>query len=141
MRQLRSPLEKIRNKVLSVRQHASSNKNLYEDVRCSVSVNQALTDWFDVNSGVKRGCILSPTLFAMFIDDLVQEINARQLGFNCQTCTLSTLLYADDIVLVAPSAENLQRLINVVADWCSTWGMNLALKKNEYSSFSQEVMI
>ncbi len=41
---------------------------LYEDVRCSVSVNNIFTDWFSVNSGVKQGCILSPTFFAMFVD-------------------------------------------------------------------------
>ena len=66
-------------------------KALYEDVLCSVNVNQTLTDWFCVNNGVKQGCILSPTLFVMFIDDLVQDINLAQLGVNCQTCTLSTL--------------------------------------------------
>ena len=78
-------------------------KALYEDVVCSVNVNNTLTDWFSVNSGVKQGCILSPTLFAMYIDDLVQEINHKHLGVDCQMCTLSALLYADGIDLTAPS--------------------------------------
>jgi hypothetical protein len=114
-------------------------KTLYEDVRCSVSVNQALTDWFNVNSGVKQGCILSPTLFAMFVDDLVQKINPKQLGGNCQTCSLSTLLYADDIVLIAPSAKKLQQLINVVAEWCSTWGINLNRRKTNVVHFHKKL--
>ena len=70
-------------------------KALYKDVCCSVDVNHTLIDWFDVNNGVKQGCILSPTLFAMFIDDLVAELKIKQLGVNCQTCMLSCLLYAD----------------------------------------------
>jgi hypothetical protein len=116
-------------------------RTLYEDVtcRCSVSVNQALTDWFNVNSGVKQGFILSPTLFAMFVDDLVQKINPKQLGGNCQTCSLSTLLYADDIVLIAPSAENLQQLSNVGVEWCSTWGVNLNLKKTNIVHFRNKL--
>ena len=89
-------------------------KALYEDVR-SVNVNNTLTDWFSINSGVKQGCILSPTFFAMYIDDLVQEVNHKHLGVNCQMCTLSALLYANDIVLTARSAKNLQ-LQNGVLD-------------------------
>ena len=51
----------------------------------------------------------------MYIDNLVQEI--KHLGVNCQICTLSILLHADDIGLIAPSAENLQNLIDTVAEW------------------------
>ena len=69
-------------------------KALYKNVSCSVNVNDTLTDWFDVNCEVKQGYTLSPTLFAMFIDDLVEDIkNKSKLGIDCQTCLLSTLLY------------------------------------------------
>ena len=50
-------------------------KGLYNHVRSCVRVNGELTEWFDINSGVKQGCILSPILFSMFINDLVTEIN------------------------------------------------------------------
>ncbi len=40
---------------------------MYTDVRSSVKVNQLFTDWFDVTRGVKQGCLLSPTLFALYI--------------------------------------------------------------------------
>ena len=114
-------------------------KALYKDVCCSVDVNHTLTDWFDVNNGVKQGCILSPTLFAMFIDDLVTELKVKQLGVNCQTCMLSCLLYADDIVLLAPSAKNLQGLINVVAEWCMKWNMHLNLEKTNVVHFRKNL--
>ena len=42
----------------------SALKSLYEKISCSVNINQSFTDWFDVDTGVKQGCILSPTLFA-----------------------------------------------------------------------------
>ena len=51
-------------------------KSLYEKVSCSVNINQSFTDWFDVDNGVKQGCILSPTLLAMYIDDLMEQIKS-----------------------------------------------------------------
>ena len=72
----------------------------------------------------------------MFIDDLVAEINSIHLGINCQTYKLSTLLYADDIVLLAPSTENLQSLIKVVAEW---WNMGLNLKKTNIVHFRRKL--
>lgn len=112
---------------------------LYADVRCVVDVNQAFTDWFTVNNGVKQGCILSPTLFAMFIDDLVSEINSKQAGVECQTCSISALLYADDVVLLAPSAGNLQCLIDVVAGWCAKWEMNINTTKTNIVHFRRRL--
>ena len=112
---------------------------LYEDVRCVVDVNQTFTDWFTVNNGVKQGCILSPTLFAMFIDDLVSDINSKQAGVDCQTCSVSALLYADDVVLLAPSSANLQCLIDVVAEWCTKWEMNINTSKTNIVHFRKRL--
>ena len=52
----------------------SALKALYSKVNCAVDVSSVLSDWFEVNSGIKQGCILSPTLFAMSIDDLVDDL-------------------------------------------------------------------
>ena len=59
----------------------SAIKTLYSKVNCAVDVNHDLTDWFDVNSGVKQGCILSPTQFAMYIDDLVERLRTVRIFF------------------------------------------------------------
>ena len=78
-------------------------------------VQQSPTDWFGVNCGVKQGCILSPTLFAMFIDDLVQTLEEKGLGVSCgSNCNVTSLLYADDIVVTTTSEQNLQSLIDTV---------------------------
>ena len=43
-------------------------QSLYSQVSSCVWINEDLTKWFDINSGVKQGCILSPVLFSMFIN-------------------------------------------------------------------------
>jgi hypothetical protein len=49
----------------------------------------------------------NPTLFSIFIDDPVDEINELGLGVNIRDSKLSILLYADDIVLVALSEASI----------------------------------
>ena len=48
--------------------------SIYFNVQSCVKLNGHMTDWFDVKSGLKQGCILSPLLFNIFINDLVDEI-------------------------------------------------------------------
>ena len=48
---------------------------------------------FEIQNGVKQGCILSPTLFSMFINDLVEDINTAGLGVHCKENIISSLLF------------------------------------------------
>ena len=53
-----------------------------------------MTDWFSVPSGVRQGDSLSPTLFAVYNNDLANEINAANCGINFGGNQLSILMYA-----------------------------------------------
>jgi len=55
-------------------------KNIYAKVESSVVVNTKRGEWFELHTGVRQGCILSPTLFAIFIDGLARAVKARNLG-------------------------------------------------------------
>ena len=52
-------------------------KNLYSEVKSSVILNDRLTEWFDIEIGLRQGCVLSPLLFLIFINDLIKELKAR----------------------------------------------------------------
>ena len=62
-------------------------------------------DWFHCHSGVSQGCNLSPTLFSVFANDL-------HLGITMGDVSVSILMYADDIVLVSDTENNLQTMRN-----------------------------
>ena len=82
-------------------------KSLYSHVNSAVRINGYHTDWFPVDLGVKQGCLLSPLLFAIFINDLADQIKQLGLGLPYGDDTLSILLYADDIVLLADTEQDM----------------------------------
>ena len=106
-------------------------KALYTGAKSCVKVNDKLTDWFNVNSGVRQGDSLSPTLFSLFLNDLAVDIKDLDAGVMLSGICLSILLYADDIVLMAPTPEKLQIMLDTVAKWCRKWGMQININKTQ----------
>ena len=67
-----------------------------------------LSTWsnmFQVNFGVRQGSVLSPSLFAVYLDDLAKSCHTQRNIF--------IILYADDILLLAPSVCELDALLKV----------------------------
>ena len=110
-------------------------KSLYQDVKCCVRVNGNDTPWFDVTSGVRQGCVLSSTMFSVFINDLATRINEAGLDVTIDDVIVSILLYADDIVLIAPDTRSLQSMLDIVSDWCQLWGLDFNPQKSKVVHF------
>jgi len=62
---------------------------------------------------VTQGGVLSPYLFAVFIDSVVERVRASGIGCYVKSVCVSVILYADDILLIAPSVTALQQLLYV----------------------------
>ena len=70
----------------------------YDNVKCAVKVNDVITPFLDVILGVKQGCKLSSTLFAIYIHDLAEEIKSLNCGLeiHCQsTCSNRRIITAN----------------------------------------------
>ena len=105
-------------------------KSLYENVQ----IENDLSEWFGIQNRVKQGCILSPSLFFMFIKDLVHDINALGLGIMCGDCNVSTLLLTDDIVILAENEQGSSELLVTLSDWYNTcrWEIRVNPNKTKY---------
>ena len=113
--------------------------SIYNTVESCVKVKEDLTEWFPVSTGVRQGCILSPFLYALFINGLVREINALNLGVKINNeYKLSALLYADDIVLIAEHRYALQKMLDVVSKYAQKWRFELNPKKSEVVVFGEK---
>ena len=60
----------------------SNLRAIYDHVKCSVRINGYHTDWFKVNSGLKQGCLLSPILFNLFVNDLTVALDVSGYGVD-----------------------------------------------------------
>ena len=66
---------------------------------------------FRVSNGVRQGGILSPHLFNVYVDDLSQILNRCRTGCLSGNITINHLMYADDLVILSPSATGLRELL------------------------------
>ena len=65
-------------------------------------------DWFQIGKGVHQGCILSPCLFNLYAEYIMQNarLDEAQAGIKIAGRTINNLRYANDTTLVAESKKN-----------------------------------
>ena len=114
-------------------------KSTYLNTSISLDINGNLsTDKIYSNKGVRQGCCLSPTLFNIYIDDIIKLWKKKiNVGFKINKNTLfNIILYADDIALVFEKEDDLQRGIYQLNMICKTFDMNISTQKTKVMAFS-----
>ena len=120
-------------------------QNLYEDVQSRIRINESDTEWFELAEGLRQGCVLSPLLYAIFINSLADmlkasaaegTVNGVRLSENAMD-QLLLLLFADDIVLVSESLTDLQNMADKLAVHAKMWRYEVNLRKTKYMCFNE----
>ena len=110
-------------------------RQIYKNTQYSIRINDKYTDWFQTKSGVKQGQNDSPTIFAIFLNSLVQETNLTNKGVKIGNVCINILLYADDLVLLSETEEDLQCMLNILDKWCRKWRMVINMEKTQIIHF------
>ena len=112
-------------------------QELYAGAWCQVRADESVSPSFEVKSGVRQGCVLSPLLFYCFMDKVLKEAMARLGGslhiaytiggglfltYRDQTsftACLQDVLYTNDLALVAETRRELHHMLEVLDEACT----------------------
>ena len=127
-------------------------RSFHEDMKGTVVFDGSTSAAFNIQNGVKQGCVLAPTLFGIFFAVMLKHafgpaaegiyLRTRTDGklFNLprlraktkvQLRCLRDFLFADDAAVTAHSAEDVQQLMTRFSDACQDFGLTISLKKTQ----------
>ena len=102
---------------------------VYEpDIR--LRVGDRYTREHPCHSGLRQGCPMSPLLFALFTPDIQEYVKQECVGVVLGEDSVCMMCYADDILLMAQTAQDLQHQIQGVTDTCEAGGLKVNPKKS-----------
>ena len=85
-------------------------RNLYVGQEATVRTGHGTMDCFQIGKGVRQGCILSPCLFNLYAEYIMQNarLDEAQAGIKIAGRDINNLRYADDTTFMAESEEELR---------------------------------
>ena len=85
-------------------------------------------------NGTRQGSILSPALFAVYVDDLLVEL--RKLGIGCQVAGvyMGAVGFCDDLLLLAPTRDGMQVMLDTCHRFASKYNLQFSRDPNPEKS-------
>ena len=131
-------------------------KNMYSKSKSCVLINGQKSQFFSSQAGVRQGEILSPLLFAFYINDLEEFLKSKKInqlenlskisgevsdhlglepGFMLD---LLALYYADDTILMSESPDELQKALDELYNYCQKWKLKVNEDKTKILCFTKK---
>ena len=113
-------------------------RNLYAGQEAAVRTGHGTTDWFQIGKGVHQGCIWSPCLFNLYGEYIVRNagLEEAQAGIKIAGKNINNLRYADGVILMAESEEELKSLLMKVKVESEKVGLKLNIQKTKIMASS-----
>ncbi|NWT91028.1 PO21 protein, partial [Lanius ludovicianus] len=89
------------------------------NIHAYISRNKTQTDHIQIQVGVKQGDPMSPFLFNLAMDPLLCKLEESSKGYHRGLNSITAMAFADNLVLLSDSWENMKRNIRVVETFCN----------------------
>ena len=106
-------------------------QNWYGKLHASVLWNGIMGPIFVIQCGVRQGGILSPLLFARYIDDLLNELRISGYAVHIGRLFVGAIAYADDICILSCSCYGMQKMLDICAEYGITWDIRFNPAKSQ----------
>ena len=122
-------------------------KNLHNKATSAVLFNSSIEDWFRITVGVQQGCLLSPTLFSIFLERITTgalKYHEGTVSFGGRTIT--NFHFADDIDGLAGEEEELAKVVGCLDKASTAYSMEISAEKtklmrNKTSGINTEIKV
>ena len=105
---------------------------LYNTSSSAVLLNNEVGEYFKTTVGVRQGCLLSPVLFNLFLEKIMQEtLHDFHSTISIGGRSTNNLRFADDIDLMGGSEAELQELTNRLVNTAGAYGMEVSSEKSK----------
>ena len=107
-------------------------ESLYSKATSAVYYNGSVEEWFRTTVGVRQGCLLSPTLFNIFLERIMTDALENHEGsVSIGGRTITNLRFADDIDALAGKEDELVKLVNHLDTTSTKYGMEINAEKTK----------
>ena len=107
---------------------------MYKGQTAQVKWKGKLSDQFSMTNGVKQGAVLSAILFCVYIDDMMKDLRKKRDGCWINGAFTGIIAYADDIVLMSPSIDGLQLMIDNCLAYAKNHNLTFSTHENPHKS-------
>ena len=92
-------------------------KNIYTKDKACINIGSQYTGTFEINQGVRQGCVMSLLLFNIFLADLAEKFDSINDNIKMNNSEISALFWADDILILSKSEEGLTKKLKVLEEY------------------------
>ena len=110
---------------------------MYTNQLLSVKWNDKLSKSFKVSNGVKQGGVLSPVLFCLYLDVLLNKLYNTGVGCYLGPYFCGALAYADDVILLTPTVCGAKSMLNVWSKFSSDYNVKFNASKSNVIIFGK----
>ena len=113
---------------------------LYSGTESAVRCAGTISGFFPVDSGVRHGCILAPTLFSAYVNWVMHRVVDRSdCGAPLGEAMVTDLDFADDVVILVELVGGLVRALEVLSEEAQPLGLRVSWLKTKLQSFDDSV--
>ena len=110
-------------------------QSLYNKATSAVYLNNRIGDWFSTTVGVRQGCLLSSTLFNIFLERIMEDaLEGHEGTVSIRGRTVVNWRLADDIDGLAGKEEELVNLVERLDSTSTAYGMQISAEKTKLMS-------
>ena len=107
-------------------------EQLYDKATSAVQMNGSMGEWFRTTVGVRQGCLLSPTLFNIFLEWIMSDALEEHDGkVSTGGRNITNLRFADDIDALAEEEQELEALVESLDKTCTRYKMEISAEKTK----------